>query len=187
MLATLAKYISLAFLNCTVKQASLELSATEMDLVKLGITKMDLKKVETVVSQAQNSRKPVCVICGGETTVLVKGNGRGGRNQEMALAFALKIEKLLNESANNSFSGMHIEFLSAGTDGQDGPTNAAGAIVNKDFSSLVSTDVNPEEFLENNDSYTLFTMLHEGKCLVKTGLTGTNVMDVQLLVVNPMN
>ena len=112
----------------------------------------------------------VCMIYGGETTVTVKGDGKGGRNTELALAFGMAIQ-----------GEPGITFLSAGTDGTDGPTDAAGAIV----TSLMLTEafkhgLKPQDYLARNDSYTFFKTI---KGLVITGPTGTNVMDIQLILI----
>ena len=117
-----------------------------------------------------------CLLFGGETTVTVRGRGKGGRNQELALAFAREI------------SGMKgITLLSAGTDGTDGPTDAAGAVVDGD-TAIKARDVgvHPEAYLGDNDSYNFFSKIdsltNEAHHLV-TGPTGTNVMDVQVILV----
>ncbi len=113
--------------------------------------------------------KHVCLISGGETTVTVKGKGRGGRNQELALAFAMDIQN------------MDISMLSAGTDGSDGPTDAAGAIVDGNtMADIKKSGMDPFKYLTNNDSYTLLNRIG---ALLKTGPTGTNVMDIQLILV----
>jgi len=117
-----------------------------------------------------------CLLSGGETTVTVRGNGKGGRNQELALAFAIEI------------AGMEgITLLSAGTDGTDGPTDAAGAVV--DASTVQNArrcGIHPESYLGNNDSYTFFLKTDsvcDPKHHIKTGPTGTNVMDIQIILV----
>ncbi|MFC1815051.1 glycerate kinase [Thermodesulfobacteriota bacterium] len=114
--------------------------------------------------------KPACVLSGGETTVSIKGKGLGGRNQEFVLAAAIDI------AGHNN-----IVVLSAGTDGNDGPTDAAGALA--DTHSLEkANDLNldPHEFLSNNDSYHFFEKLGD---LLKTGPTNTNVMDLRIILV----
>ena len=119
-------------------------------------------------------KPPVCVLCGGETTVTLQGDGRGGRNQEFALAAALAIEGLDN-----------IVVLSGGTDGTDGPTDAAGAIA--DGTTLARARENgldPKDFLQRNDSYSFFQKLDD---LIMTGPTRTNVMDIYLLLVGRSN
>lgn len=115
-------------------------------------------------------RQGMCFIYGGETTVTVKGGGTGGRNTEMALAFALKI------------SGVDgITFLSGGTDGTDGPTDAAGAIVDADTIPGARTmGIDPGGHLERNDSYSFFK---QAGGLVITGPTGTNVMDLYIALI----
>ncbi len=114
--------------------------------------------------------KKICLISGGETTVTVRGNGKGGRNTELALAFALKI------------AGMKgITLLSAGTDGTDGPTDAAGAIVNGEtIQKATLLNLDPEAYLANNNSYTFFSKTGE---IFITGPTGTNVMDLQIILI----
>jgi glycerate-2-kinase len=119
--------------------------------------------------RSSSSDRLDCIISGGETTVTVKGNGMGGRNMELALSFAIEIEGIDG-----------ITLLSAGTDGTDGQTDAAGAIV--DGETVIKAraiGLNPEEYLYNNDSYNFFKKI-DG--LFITGPTGTNVMDIQIMV-----
>jgi len=121
--------------------------------------------------EVQKGRRPSCLIAGGETTVTVKGNGLGGRNTEMALAFALEIDGVDG-----------ITFLSAGTDGTDGPTDAAGAIVNGEtIRKARAAGLDPFEYLNNNDSYNFFK---KADGLIITGPTGTNVMDLQIVLLD---
>ncbi|MBI5666324.1 MAG: glycerate kinase [Nitrospirae bacterium] len=120
-------------------------------------------------SSSSRSNRPKCFISGGETTVTVKGNGLGGRNMELALAFAMEIEGIAG-----------ITLLSAGTDGTDGPTDAAGAIVDGEtISRAKAAGLDPEAYLANNDSYTFFKKTDN---LFIPGPTGTNVMDMQIVV-----
>lgn len=114
---------------------------------------------------------PVAILAGGETTVtLTQHHGLGGRNQEMALAAALGLAGLEG-----------VTFLAAGTDGTDGPTNAAGAISDgQTLARAKEMELIPEEFLGRNDSHQFFEQLND---LIITGPTGTNVMDVYLLLV----
>lgn len=118
-----------------------------------------------------------CLLCGGETTVTVRGNGKGGRNQEFALAFALEIE---------GWRG--VSLLSAGTDGSDGPTDAAGAMVDGNTASHArKLGIDPLRYLGNNDSYAFFQQLDAATGAhshFKTGPTGTNVMDIQIVLLN---
>jgi len=106
-------------------------------------------------------------VWGGETTVTVRGKGAGGRNQEVVLAAALTLRRT---------SG--ITVISFGTDGIDGPTDAAGAIADSTtFARAKAHGLDPIGSLENNDSYSFFKALGD---LVVTGPTGTNVNDVML-------
>lgn len=114
---------------------------------------------------------PACVLSGGETTVSIRGSGKGGRNQEMALAAAIALD-----------GWSRIAFLSAGTDGTDGPTDAAGAFADGDtFHRALLLKKSPREFLERNDSYSFFEQLGG---LLKTGPTRTNVMDFVCVIVD---
>jgi hydroxypyruvate reductase len=118
--------------------------------------------------------KPAAIIAGGETTVTIRGKGKGGRNQEMALAFALELHRICPESPN-------IFFLSAGTDGSDGPTDAAGAFVKPALmEKMKAISAQAEASLTENDSYHFFSNTGD---LFKTGPTYTNVCDVQILLV----
>jgi hydroxypyruvate reductase len=115
------------------------------------------------------AKRPACLLAGGETTVTVKGKGKGGRNQEFALAAAIELDRLPNVLA-----------LCAGTDGTDGPTDAAGAIATgKSIARAKRLGLDPAKYLANNDSYTFFEALGD---LVQTGPTGTNVMDIEILL-----
>jgi len=114
-------------------------------------------------------KAPACLLSGGETKVTVKGRGKGGRNQEFALALALALEGVDGVLA-----------LCAGTDGTDGPTDAAGAIATGD--SLTRSQrlgMDARKHLKDNNAYPFFAALGD---LIKTGPTGTNVMDVNILL-----
>lgn len=136
----------------------------------------------TLVAQCVEGRlksppqnKPIALLAGGETTVTLNGAGRGGRNQEMALAFAIAAEQ-------QGLTGDWV-FLSGGTDGRDGPTDAAGGIVDRHtIKRMTQAGIKPTELLENNDSY---TALKSSDDLVITGATGTNVADLQVLLIRP--
>jgi len=115
-------------------------------------------------------KPPACVISGGETTVKIRGKGLGGRNQEFALAAAIDL------------AGMErVVVLSGGTDGTDGPTDAAGAIADsRTLARARQLGLDAARHIENNDSYRFFEPL-DG--LLKTGPTNTNVMDVHVVLV----
>lgn len=114
---------------------------------------------------------PACLLSGGETTVSVRGSGAGGRNQEFGLAAAISIAGL-----------SHAVLLAAGTDGTDGPTDAAGALV--DGTTVIrasAAGISPIESLNCNDSYVPLNAIGD---LLKTGSTGTNVMDLNIMLAN---
>lgn len=124
----------------------------------------------TVLDRDQPVPKPAALIFFGESYVKVKGKGKGGRNQELALWASLQLE-----------GRHHISLLSAGTDGRDGPTDAAGAICNGNtVNAAKEAGIHPESYLENNDSYPFFDAV-DG--LIRTGDTNNNVMDLQIILV----
>lgn len=116
------------------------------------------------------AKPPLCLLSGGETTVTVKGDGKGGRNQEFALAAAIALDGVEG-----------VTVLSGGTDGTDGPTDAAGAIADGDTVARArQLGLEAAGHLVRNDAYPFFDALGD---LVRTGPTGTNVMDVMLVLV----
>jgi glycerate 2-kinase len=118
--------------------------------------------------------RPACVIMGGETTVTVQGTGKGGRNQEMALAFLAAL-------ARSPKDGEGLFFFTASTDGTDGPTDAAGAFASSELLARAAlAGLDAESFLSSNDSYHFFDACGG---LVRTGPTNTNVCDIQILLV----
>ncbi|MCS7025172.1 MAG: glycerate kinase [Bryobacteraceae bacterium] len=123
-----------------------------------------------IVESGRPVRRPACVISGGETTVTLRGSGKGGRNQEFALAAAIEIGGL-----------ERTVILSAGTDGTDGPTDAAGAVCDgRTVERAERKGLNVFDFLARNDSYHFFDALGD---LLRTGPTNTNVMDIRLILV----
>jgi glycerate 2-kinase len=132
--------------------------------------------VEQALGAARQVDGPVCVIGSGETTVTVRGRGLGGRNQEFVLSAAAVI------TSSGTASARRIVLASAGTDGIDGPTDAAGAVA--DETSLVRArerGLDPASALASNDSYHFFEALGD---LIRWGPTGTNVGDLHVLLVS---
>jgi hydroxypyruvate reductase len=133
---------------------------------------------QTIITALDNQlpvSAPTAIVWGGETTVQLQGDGRGGRNQEMALLVA----QHLNDC--NPTQGIH--FLSGGTDGRDGPTDAAGAIVDAGtWARITDAGLDPAALLANNNSY---AALQASGDLLITGATGTNVADIQILMIQP--
>jgi hydroxypyruvate reductase len=126
------------------------------------------------VSRSGNPvRPPACILAAGETTVTVRGNGLGGRNQEMAVAWAIEAAAHPEQVATC--------FASVATDGTDGPTDAAGGLVDPlTFSRAIDQRMDAKKFLQDNDSYHLLTATGD---LIVTGPTQTNLMDIQILLV----
>jgi hydroxypyruvate reductase len=134
------------------------------------VARMHAAIAREAVLSGRPVKPPLCLISGGETTVTLRGDGLGGRNQEFVLAAAMDLAGLAN-----------VVVLSGGTDGTDGPTDAAGAIADgRTISRAGELRLNAAKLLANNDSYHFFEPLGD---LVKTGPTNTNVMDVRLVLV----
>ena len=150
-------------LNPLLLSTYVEGEAREVARVVAGIAK-------EIVYSGNPVRPPACVILGGETTVTVRGHGVGGRNQELALAAAIQI------------AGLHsTTIVTLATDGSDGPTDAAGAIVSGDTCQRArEMGLDPQQSLADNDSYHFFQSLGD---LVITGPTNTNVNDLTFVLV----
>jgi hydroxypyruvate reductase len=126
--------------------------------------------LRAVIARASGAGRPACIVSSGETTVHVTGHGQGGRNQEFALAAAEPLAQL----------GGAAVIASAGTDGIDGPTDAAGALA--DATTLQrarAAGQSPERALSDNNAYAFFNALGD---LIHTGPTGTNVGDLQVIL-----
>lgn len=127
-----------------------------------------MKRLDHILN---DSAKKKALIFFGESTVKVTGNGLGGRNQEIALRMAKRFQDY----------DQSIVFLSAGTDGIDGPTEMAGAVVDQNtYEEAKSNGINPDLYIDNNDSYHFF---QKAGGHIKTGPTGNNVMDIQLVLI----
>ncbi len=128
--------------------------------------------IATVAQMSASRPRPLCVISSGETTVTVVGSGKGGRNQEFALAMAPLLHTL----------GSRVVAASIGTDGIDGPTDAAGAVV--DPSTIARAQEaglrSAQSYLDNNNAYEFFDRLGD---LIRTGPTNTNVGDLQIILI----
>jgi hydroxypyruvate reductase len=149
--------------NSLILGSSIEGEARDVALDHVAVAKEILQSDQPV-------SKPACVISGGETTVTICGKGKGGRNQEFVLAAAIAIDGLEN-----------VVVLSGGTDGTDGPTDAAGAFADgATIQRAKSQGLDARAFLLNNDSYSFFHPIGD---LFKTGPTFTNVMDLRLVLV----
>lgn len=141
-----------------------------------------LALLNRVSRRARSSSAPLCFLAGGELTVKVQGPGKGGRNQEFILACLCELEKRRHDYLNYRFSRSHEDwlFVSLGTDGIDGPTDAAGAWIGPSTLARMSElRLEPQEFLNANDSYRFFKRVGG---LIKTGPTKTNVMDIRIFL-----
>lgn len=146
----------------------LEGEAREVARAIAGLAK-GLVRGETAHPSGRPLSQPACLVLGGETTVTLRGEGKGGRNQEMALAAGLSLA---------SWEGVLIAFLA--TDGTDGPTDAAGAFADgRTLARATHLGLNAEQHLARNDAYHLFQELGD---LIVTGPTNTNVNDLVIIL-----
>ena len=130
-----------------------------------------VRLMPVILPRATDIGRPACIVSSGETTVHVTGAGKGGRNQEFALAAAGVLADL----------GASAIVASVGTDGIDGPTDAAGAIADPTtISRAHAAGLSPEQHLFDNNAYAFFDALGD---LIHTGPTGTNVGDLQVILV----
>jgi glycerate-2-kinase len=137
-----------------------------------------IQRLGEFASKVKLERRAFCLLAGGELTVTVKGKGKGGRNTEFVLACLTEIARRQEE-----FTGYDWLIMSLATDGRDGPTDSAGAwIVPETLVQTRAKNIEPEEFLKNNDSYNFF---REIGGLLFTGPTGTNVMDLRFFLLAP--
>ncbi len=137
------------------------------------VARVHAEILREVIDTGNPVASPACLISGGETTVTVRGRGKGGRNQEFALSAAIALEGLRN-----------AVILAAGTDGTDGPTDAAGAIVDGSSASRAAAmGLSLSDHLDRNDAYPLLEKLGD---LFKTGGTGTNVMDLNIMLASDL-
>ena len=155
-------FLKSAKLNTLLLTSTLEGEARHVGTMLASIAR-------EVYTSGNPVQKPAGIVAGGETTVTVIGKGLGGRNQEIALAAALRLHNL---------DGVVVASLS--TDGVDGPTDAAGALVDgKTLARAKKMRLSLEDFLAENDSYNFFAKLGD---LIFTGPTGTNVNDITAIV-----
>ncbi len=153
--------------DTVVLSSQLTGEARELAKTFAGIAR-DLNRYELL------ARRPCCIIGGGETTVTIRGGGLGGRNQELALSY-------VNELDRNPRHAEGVAFLSASTDGNDGPTDATGAFASLGvLAAAREQQLAPADYLAANDAYHFFERLG---ALHKIGTTGTNVCDIQVLIV----
>ncbi len=134
------------------------------------VARMHAAMAREVIQSGHPIKPPACILSGGETTVTLKGDGKGGRNQEFALC---AVRDIAGE--------VPVVMLSGGTDGNDGPTDAAGAIIDHTTLERASArNLTIDDYLANNDAYHFFKPLGD---LLITGPTNTNVMDVRIILV----
>ncbi|PAV86960.1 hypothetical protein WR25_25626 [Diploscapter pachys] len=168
--------------NCCIVTDSITGDATEFgrELARLVMSRRVSNSWLTNLDRS--SLSPSILLFGGETTVKIRGNGKGGRSQELALAFLVEILETCQTDDLKELP--EFVLMAAGTDGQDGPTDADGAVLERndiDLQKIPEILDSAKKSLENSDSYNFWSTFNEGECHLKTGLTGTNVMDAIVL------
>jgi glycerate-2-kinase len=156
----------------TAKQQGFEV-ISDFDLMKGEAKEMGeyISLMMLRYKENANCEKPLCLVFGGETTVTLSSGGKGGRSTELALSALINL---------SDFKGS-FALLSAGTDGTDGPTDAAGAVISNDtFVKIKKLQLEPEAYLQKHDSYHFFEKTGD---LLKTGPTGTNVNDLVVALI----
>ncbi|XP_033222253.1 glycerate kinase isoform X2 [Belonocnema kinseyi] len=211
-------YVRASFYVCLALEKCIERKDFFEKMEKDPFLPLDSKKVDEIFDIIEEtSTRGILLIGGGEPTVKVTGSGKGGRNQELALYFSM--DWLAKIKSHPDLSKYEVILLSGGTDGQDGPTDAAGAfgypaiapiiyhlrekvrkLQNKkkilpensnttevpENLDQISNEIEkliPEVVLKENNSYNFYSRFKKGEDLVKTGLTGTNVMDLHLILI----
>ncbi|TKS71284.1 Glycerate kinase [Collichthys lucidus] len=172
-------YGLLARFACSSEEPPPEIAAEVLRLgPEVGVESWDLCRTMKVLEDGRTEGwGATCLLAGGEPTVELTGMGRGGRNQELALRVGQELRGL-------ELPPKGPVFLSGGTDGQDGPTEAAGAITDAGLcKEAYAQGLDVDSFLSNNDSHTFFSRLSAGQRLLVPGLTCTNVMDVHMLLI----
>lgn len=162
--------------NLIALQAAKEQAEREGFVVKIVNDKLQGEAREVgkemallLKEEVKKQARPFCLLAGGETTVTLKGNGKGGRNQEVVLGAV----EILKEMEN-------VLLISVATDGEDGPTNAAGAAATSESARKAeSLGLSVADSLSRNDAYGLFDQLGD---LIKTGPSGTNVNDIMICI-----
>ncbi|KYN13417.1 Glycerate kinase, partial [Trachymyrmex cornetzi] len=185
-------YVHLTSLICLVLLNELERKEFYDKVQTMPILSLSIDKIDEIFHHLIGNLDGIVLIAGGEPTVVVTGQGKGGRNQELALRFSL--DWLAKTKTYPRLVEYDVMMLSAGTDGQDGTTDAAGAFekssrdVNEHIDHLVLKTMEvermlPENVLQENDTYNFYSRFKKGADLVKTGKTGTNVMDLHFIYI----
>lgn len=153
-----------------IKAEELGYKTTILNTQLLGEASEVGRELGKLIKEQVNKKRKHCFLFGGETTVTVNGIGKGGRNQELVLGSLIELKNV------------QLKFIvaSCGTDGRDGPTDAAGAYIDfNTWDKVKKLNLNPAYYLENNNSYNFFKEINQ---LIITGSTGTNVMDMQIIL-----
>lgn len=173
------EYVKLVKTLCEFRNRNIDVTKLKEKLGTLDISGLQSNFADIAEEVKAITNKDLCIILGGETTVKVNGTGLGGRNQQLALEFSKAISNLRNE-----FKDHDIYFLSAGTDGIDGPTDAAGAI---GYTNMISdckdANIDVNTYINNNDSYNFYKKFKNGELHIVIGHTNTNVMDIHLIII----
>jgi len=163
-----------------------------MSLIEKGMRKETAKSLGKVAFAAFNAGEGLCILSAGSLGVNLptsKSNrGVGGRSQELALSAAIELDALKAKCSSSLwYKDLEIAFLCMATDGLDGPGHGvAGVFVDDNtIQQATSQGLNPSAFIQNHDTFTFFNLLADGANHLKTGVTGTSVGDLQVLLISP--
>ncbi|VVC30588.1 MOFRL-associated domain,MOFRL domain [Cinara cedri] len=184
------KFVSIFYSKLILFVCELYLNSVNIDEILKNQLTSDIHKIDREIDvvflinqviEASSKKRGLCILSGGEPTVKVQGGGLGGRNQELALRISANIEQ-----DHDCLKQFNIMFFSGGTDGIDGPTDACGAFGYPGLVEIAqSQGLNPSQSIKDNDSYGFYSLFNGGKDLLKIGHTGTNVMDLHILIIKP--
>lgn len=172
-----SKYVEVTKLFCLYLKGKLNLSDLKQKIQSCKVPGINTDVLER--EDVSLKGKDLCLILGGEITVEVRGSGKGGRNQQLALEYSNILHK-----SKDDFENFDIFFLSAGTDGIDGPTDAAGAIGYLDLIPDAKKDnIDIQKYLNENNTYNFYRKFKNRALHVITGHTNTNVMDIHIIII----
>ncbi|XP_067936933.1 glycerate kinase-like isoform X2 [Watersipora subatra] len=183
LFACLALYAAALVTRNYNEEQDRRLIKIELDCIRLGMPKTELKSIAIIANEARSTKKPICLIFTSEIVIDVKEGspGRGGRCQEVALATAINLQKKYSE--HESLRRCDVQLLSVDSDGIDGGNEVAGAIANCTQADQIVCGKTAQQYLDEHDSYTFYKNLESGKYHVSTGATGIDVQNFQLLLI----
>ncbi|KAF6029692.1 GLYCTK [Bugula neritina] len=181
LLACISQYVTSLLTRRNNSHTESDIVSVELECIKMGMTKTELKEIARISEDAKNAKKPVCLIFNSEVTVHLRGSGKGGPCQETALATAIYLKQ--RHRQHEALQACDVQLLSIDSDGTDGGTNVAGALANHEQAECIVNGKTAQEYLDNNDSFNFYKHLDNGRYHVTTGPTGTDIQNLQILLI----